>query len=42
LREITRRVTGHAAGGVVDRYIHEDLQAIRQASQLVPRLPKID
>ena len=41
LREITRRVTGHAAGGVVDRYIHEDLQAIRQASQLVPRLPKI-
>ena len=42
LREIARRVTNHAAGGVVDRYIHEDLEAIRQAAQLVPRLPKIE
>jgi integrase len=41
LREIARRVTNHAAGGVVDRYIHEDLEAIRQAAHLVPRLPKI-
>jgi integrase len=41
LREIARRVTNHAAGGVVDRYIHEDLEAIRQAANLVPRLPKI-
>jgi len=40
LREIARRVTNHAAGGVVDLYIHQDLQAIRQAAQLVPRLPK--
>jgi integrase len=39
LREITRRVTGHA-GAVVDRYIHEDLEAIRAATQLIPRLPK--
>jgi len=39
LKEITRRVTGHAAGGVVDRYIHEDLEAIRSAVQLIPRLP---
>jgi integrase len=28
LKEITRRVTNHAAGGVVDRYIHEDLEVI--------------
>jgi len=40
LKEITRRVTNHAAGGVVDRYIHEDLEAIRAATQLIPRLPK--
>jgi len=39
LKEITRRVTNQA-GGVVDRYIHEDLEAIRQAVNLVPRLPK--
>jgi hypothetical protein len=40
LKEITRRVTNHAAGGVVDRYIHEDLEAIRAAVGLIPRLPK--
>jgi integrase len=40
LKEITRRVSNHAAGGVVDRYIHEDLEAIRAATQLIPRLPK--
>jgi integrase len=39
LKEITRRVTNHAAGGVVDRYIHEDLEVIRAAVQLIPRLP---
>src|SRR5260221_1568526 len=39
LREITRRVTNHAAGGVVDRYIHQDLTALREATKLVPRLP---
>jgi integrase len=39
LREITRRVTQHAAGGVVDRYIHKDLTAIRAAVALIPRLP---
>ena len=42
LREITRRVTNHAPGGVVDRYIHENLEAIRYAAQLVPRLPKVE
>ena len=40
LKEITRRVTHHTAGGVVDRYIHEDLEAIKAATQLIPRLPK--
>jgi integrase len=40
LKEITRRVTNHAAGGVVDRYIHEDLEAIREATKLIPRLPR--
>jgi integrase len=42
LREITRRVTNHAAGGVVDRYIHEDLESIKAATQLIPRLPKVE
>jgi integrase len=42
LREITRRVTNHAAGGVVDRYIHEDVESIRAATQLIPRLPKME
>lgn len=40
LKEITRRVTNHAAGGVLDRYIHEDLSAIREAVNLIPRLPQ--
>jgi integrase len=42
LREITRRVTNHAAGGAVDRYIHEDLESIKAATQLIPRLPKLE
>ena len=40
LKEITRRVTNHAASGVVDRYIHQDLEAIREATKLIPRIPK--
>jgi integrase len=40
LREITRRVSNHSDGGVLDRYIHKDLEAIRAAVQLIPRLPK--
>jgi integrase len=40
LKEITRRVTNHAAGGEVDRYIHEDLEAVRAATALIPRVPK--
>jgi integrase len=42
LKDITRRVTAHAARGVVDRYIHEDIEALRAATQLIPRLPKRD
>lgn len=40
LREITRRVTAHAPDGSVDRYIHHDLEAIKAAVSLIPRLPK--
>jgi integrase len=40
LREITRRVTGHAARGSLDKYIHEDLDVIREATKLIPRLPR--
>jgi integrase len=42
LKEIARRVTNHAAGGVVDRYIHDDIEAIKAATGLIPRLPKAD
>ena len=40
LKDITRRVTAHSARGVVDRYIHEDIEALKAATQLIPRLPK--
>jgi integrase len=40
LREIVRRVTAHAEKGEVDRYIHEDIQALKAATALIPRLPK--
>jgi integrase len=39
LKEITKRITGHS-GDVVARYIHSDLQALREATKLIPRLPK--
>lgn len=42
VREAARRVTGHAEGGSLDRYIHHDLDAIRAASSLIPRLPLKD
>jgi putative DNA-invertase from lambdoid prophage Rac len=38
----TRRVTGHAARGSLDKYIHEDFEAIREATALIPRLPKAE
>jgi integrase len=40
LKEITRRVTNHAPDGSLDRYIHRDLAAIKEAVKLIPRLPK--
>jgi len=40
LKDITRRVTAHASRGVVDRYIHEDVEALKAATNLIPRLPK--
>jgi integrase len=39
VREAARRITGHAAGGSLDKYVHHDLAAIRAASSLIPRLP---
>lgn len=40
LKNIARSVTGHAARGVVDRYIHIDVEAVKAATALIPRLPK--
>jgi integrase len=42
LKDITRRVTAHSGRGVVDRYIHEDIDALKAATALIPRLPKGD
>jgi len=39
LKEIASRVTGHS-GNVIDRYIHSDLEAVRAAVSLIPRLPR--
>jgi integrase len=40
IKEVQRRVTNHARGGVLDKYTHADLDLIRQAVTLIPRLPK--
>jgi integrase len=40
LKDIARRVTSHAARGSIGRYIHEDIEALKAATQLIPRLPK--
>jgi integrase len=42
LEEITRRVTNHATNGVVARYVHIDLDLIKEATKLIPRLPKAE
>jgi len=34
LKDLTRRVTAHSSRGVVDRYIQEDIEAIRAATNL--------
>ena len=40
LKNIARRVTGHAARALVDRYIHIDVEAVKAATTLIPRLPR--
>lgn len=40
IKEIARKVTAHAPDGSLDRYIHHDLDALKAATQLIPRLPK--
>jgi integrase len=42
IKEVQRRVTNHARGGVLDKYTHADLDLIKQAVTLIPRLPKND
>lgn len=39
VKEAARRVTDHAKHGCLDRYLHADLEAIKAASALIPRLP---
>ena len=36
----TRRVTQHAAKGSLETYLHHDLEAIKAAVNLIPRLPR--
>ncbi len=40
LKDIARRVTGHAAKGSIDQYLHDNIEAIRAATDMIPRLPK--
>jgi integrase len=40
IRETVRRVTNHSAGGSLENYLHHDVEAIRAATALIPRLPK--
>jgi integrase len=40
VREVARRVSNHARGGALERYLHQDLEPIRQATKLIPRLPR--
>jgi integrase len=39
IKESARAITGHAKGGSLERYLHRDLEAIRAATALIPRLP---
>ena len=41
VKQVARRVSGHAEKGEVDRYIHENLELIHAATALVPRLPRL-
>jgi integrase len=40
VREVARRVSNHARDGSLERYLHQDLEPIREATKLIPRLPK--
>jgi integrase len=40
IKEVQRRVTNHARGGVLDRYTHQDVALIKAAVELIPRLPR--
>jgi integrase len=39
VKEVARRLTDHALHGSLNRYLHVDLEAIRAATALIPRLP---
>jgi integrase len=39
VKETARRITAHAPGGALDRYVHLDIDAIKNATALIPRLP---
>jgi integrase len=39
VKEVARRLTDHAQRGSLDRYLHLDLEAIKSATALIPRLP---
>ena len=39
VREAARRVTAHT-GEALQRYLHADLEGIRAATALIPRLPR--
>jgi integrase len=41
IKEMARRVTGHAERGSLDRYLHVDLEAIKASTALIPRLPLV-
>jgi integrase len=40
IKEVSRRVTAHGEKGEIDRYVHENVELIREATRLIPRLPK--
>jgi integrase len=41
IKEVQRRITGHSANStVLNRYTHADLDLIRQAVAMIPRIPK--
>ena len=39
VQETARRITGHAKHGSLDKYLHVDIDSLKQATGLIPRLP---